>query len=129
MTGADVAEDYLQYVLQTTANGCLKGQSVALIRNQVRAELFNHFRSAEQRLVADAPRLLMWRFRSRIRGRRRVHPSQNRGPAPVPRTLSKPRVPLSAARPATQRDDYCVVLDALDETGAQWPGRYFPLAA
>ena len=34
-----------------------------------------------------------------------------------------------AARPATQRDDYCVVLDALGETGAQWPGRYFPFAA
>jgi hypothetical protein len=56
MIGADVAEDYLQYVLQTTANGCLKGQSAALIRDQVRAELFNHFRSAEQRLLADAGR-------------------------------------------------------------------------
>jgi uncharacterized protein Yka (UPF0111/DUF47 family) len=56
MIGTDVAEDYLQYVLQTTANGCLKGQSAALIRDQVRAELFNHFRSTEQRLLADASR-------------------------------------------------------------------------
>jgi len=56
MIGADVAQDYLCYVLQTTADGLLKGQSVALIRDQVRAELFNHFRSAEQRLLADAGR-------------------------------------------------------------------------
>jgi uncharacterized protein Yka (UPF0111/DUF47 family) len=42
--------------LQTTATGCLKGQLGALIRDQVRAELFNHFRSAEQRLLADAGR-------------------------------------------------------------------------
>ncbi len=56
MIGTDVAQDYLCYVLQTTANGLLKGQSAALIRDQVRAELFNHFRSAEQRLLADAGR-------------------------------------------------------------------------
>jgi uncharacterized protein Yka (UPF0111/DUF47 family) len=56
MIGIDVAQDYLCYVLQTTAGGLLKGQSAALIRDQVRAELFNHFRSAEQRLLADADR-------------------------------------------------------------------------
>ena len=56
MIGTDVAQDYLCYVLQTTANGLLKGQSAALIRDQVRAELFNHFRSADQRLLADAGR-------------------------------------------------------------------------
>ena len=56
MIGAEVAQDYLCYVLQTTASGLLKGQSVALIRDQVRAELFNHFRSAEQRLLANAAR-------------------------------------------------------------------------
>src|SRR6516225_10066956 len=56
MIGADVAQDYLCYVLQTTAGGLLKGQSAALIRDQVRAELFNHFRSAQQRLLADAGR-------------------------------------------------------------------------
>ncbi|MGC2203976.1 MAG: DUF47 family protein [Stellaceae bacterium] len=56
MIGSDVAEDYLCYVLQTTATGLLQAQSAALIRDQVRAELFNHFRSAEQRLLADASR-------------------------------------------------------------------------
>jgi uncharacterized protein Yka (UPF0111/DUF47 family) len=56
MIGKGVAQDYLCYVLETTARGLLKGQSVALIRDQVRAELFNHFRSAEQRLLAQASR-------------------------------------------------------------------------
>jgi len=56
MIGTDVAQDYLCFVLQTTATGLLKPQSAALIRDQVRAELFNHFRSAEQRLLADASR-------------------------------------------------------------------------
>jgi len=56
MIGEDVAQDYLCYVLQTAADGLLKGQSVALIRDQVRAELFNHFRSAEQRLLVHAGR-------------------------------------------------------------------------
>jgi uncharacterized protein Yka (UPF0111/DUF47 family) len=56
MIGTDVAQDYLCYVLQTTASGLLKSQSAALIRDQVRAELFNHFRSAEQRLLADISR-------------------------------------------------------------------------
>lgn len=56
MIGTEAAQDYLCYVLQATAGGLLKGQSDALIRDQVRAELFNHFRSAEQRLLADAGR-------------------------------------------------------------------------
>jgi uncharacterized protein Yka (UPF0111/DUF47 family) len=56
MLGTNVAQEYLSYVLQTTATGLLKGQSEALIRDQVRAELLNHFRSAEQRLLADAGR-------------------------------------------------------------------------
>jgi hypothetical protein len=56
MIGTDVAQGYLGYVMQTTAMGMLKGQSVALIRDQIRAELFNHFRSAEQRLLTDAGR-------------------------------------------------------------------------
>lgn len=53
MIGNEAAQDYLCFVLQTTAAGLLKGQSLALIRDQVRAELFNHFRSAEQRLLSD----------------------------------------------------------------------------
>ena len=56
MIGAEVAQDYLCYVLQTAATGLLKGQSAALIRDQVRAEVLNHFRSAEQRLLGDAGR-------------------------------------------------------------------------
>jgi uncharacterized protein Yka (UPF0111/DUF47 family) len=52
MIGADVARDYLCFVLQITATGLLAGQSEALIRDRVRAELFSHFRSAEQRLLA-----------------------------------------------------------------------------
>jgi len=56
MIGTDVAQEYLCYVLQTTATGLLKGQSTALIRDQVRAKLFNNFRSAEQRLLIDASR-------------------------------------------------------------------------
>lgn len=56
MLGADVARDYLRFVLQIAATGLLHGQSDALIRDSVRAELFTHFRSAEQRLLADLSR-------------------------------------------------------------------------
>jgi uncharacterized protein Yka (UPF0111/DUF47 family) len=53
MIGADVARDYLCFVLQIAATGLLEGRSEALIRDRVRAELFSHFRSAEQRLLGD----------------------------------------------------------------------------
>jgi uncharacterized protein Yka (UPF0111/DUF47 family) len=56
MLGAEVAREYLRFVLQIAATGLLKGQSEALIRDRVRAELFTHFRSAEQRLLADLSR-------------------------------------------------------------------------
>ncbi len=52
MIGADVAQEYLRFVLQIAATGLLEGRSEALIRDRVRAELFTHFRSAEQRLLA-----------------------------------------------------------------------------
>jgi uncharacterized protein Yka (UPF0111/DUF47 family) len=70
MIGSDVARDYLCFVLQTTATGLLKGQSAALIRDQVRAELFNHFRSAEQRLLADISRhsAIIVQLAGRLRG-------------------------------------------------------------
>lgn len=70
MIGDEVAQDYLCYVLQTTAVGSLKGQSAALIRDQVRAELFNHFRSAEQRLLGDISRHagIIIRLAGRLRG-------------------------------------------------------------
>ncbi|MBB6254709.1 DUF47 family protein [Nitrospirillum iridis] len=51
MIGKDVARDYLRFVLQTTSTGLLQGQSAALIRDRVRAELFTHFRTADQRLL------------------------------------------------------------------------------
>lgn len=53
MIGDDVARDYLRFVLQITATGLLQGQSEALIRDRVRAELFSHFRSAEQRFLVE----------------------------------------------------------------------------
>jgi uncharacterized protein Yka (UPF0111/DUF47 family) len=56
MIGVDVARDYLRFVLQITASGLLQRQSEALIRDRVRAELFTHFRSAEQRLLAECSR-------------------------------------------------------------------------
>ncbi|HUH85943.1 MAG TPA: DUF47 family protein, partial [Stellaceae bacterium] len=52
MIGIDVAKEYLQFVLQIAAAGLLEGQSEALIRDRIRAELFTHFRSAAQRLLA-----------------------------------------------------------------------------
>lgn len=52
MIGAAVASEYLRFVLQIAATGLLEGRSEALIRDRVRAELFTHFRSAEQRLLA-----------------------------------------------------------------------------
>ncbi|HXZ01525.1 MAG TPA: DUF47 family protein [Stellaceae bacterium] len=53
MIGAEVAQDYLRFVLQIAATGLLQGQSEALIRDRIRAELFTHFRSAEQRFLAE----------------------------------------------------------------------------
>jgi uncharacterized protein Yka (UPF0111/DUF47 family) len=56
MIGADVAQDYLRFVLEIAATGLLQGQSEALIRDRVRAELFANFRTAEQRLLAGCVR-------------------------------------------------------------------------
>jgi uncharacterized protein Yka (UPF0111/DUF47 family) len=56
MLGAEAAADYLRFVLQTTAAGLRDGHSEMLIRDWIRAELFNHFRSAEQRLLAEQGR-------------------------------------------------------------------------
>jgi uncharacterized protein Yka (UPF0111/DUF47 family) len=53
MIGAEVAEEYLRFVLQVAAKGLSEGQSETLIRDRVRAELFTHFRSAEQRFLAE----------------------------------------------------------------------------
>jgi uncharacterized protein Yka (UPF0111/DUF47 family) len=56
MIGAEVAQDYLRFVLKIAATGLLQGQSEALIRDRVRAELFANFRTAEQRLLAGCVR-------------------------------------------------------------------------
>jgi len=53
MIGVEAARNYLRFVLETTATGLRDGRSQMLIRDRVRAELFNHFRSAEQRLLAE----------------------------------------------------------------------------
>jgi len=76
MIGSEVARDYLCFVLQTTATGLLEGRSAALIRDQVRAELFNHFRSAEQRLLADISRHagIVAQLAGRLRGALRQEP-------------------------------------------------------
>ena len=54
MIGTDAARDYLRFVLEATATGLREGRSETLIRDRIRVELFNHFRTAEQRLLADA---------------------------------------------------------------------------
>jgi len=56
MLGAEAACDYLRFVLETAAKGLRDGRSEMLIRDQIRAELFNHFHSAEQRLLAEGGR-------------------------------------------------------------------------
>ena len=53
MIGIEAARNYLRFVLETAATGLRDGRSQMLIRDRVRAELFSHFRSAEQRLLAE----------------------------------------------------------------------------
>jgi uncharacterized protein Yka (UPF0111/DUF47 family) len=56
MIGLDVAGDYLRFVLEIASAGLQSGQSHVLVRDRIRAELFNHFRSAEQRLFTESAR-------------------------------------------------------------------------
>jgi uncharacterized protein Yka (UPF0111/DUF47 family) len=56
MIGIEAARDYLRFVLETAATGLRDGRSQMLIRDRIRAELFSHFRSAEQRLLAESGR-------------------------------------------------------------------------
>ena len=56
MIGVEEARDYLRFVLETAATGLRDGRSLMLIRDRIRAELFNHFRSAEERLLTDMGR-------------------------------------------------------------------------
>jgi len=56
MLGAEAARDFLRFVIETAALGLREGHSAMLVRDRVRAELFSHFRTAEQRLLAEAAR-------------------------------------------------------------------------
>ena len=56
MIGADAAREFLRFVLEATSTGLRSGRTEMLIHDRIRVELFNHFRSAEQRLLADAAR-------------------------------------------------------------------------
>jgi uncharacterized protein Yka (UPF0111/DUF47 family) len=51
LLGAVQAQRYLQFVLKTCAEGLLQGKPEALICDEVRAELFGYFRSAQQGLL------------------------------------------------------------------------------
>jgi len=51
LLGGVQAERYLQFVLKTCAEGLLQGRSESLIYDEVRAELFGYFRSAQQGLL------------------------------------------------------------------------------
>ena len=54
MIGAGAAREFLRFMLEATATGLRDGRSELLIRDRIRVELFNHFRTVEQRLLADA---------------------------------------------------------------------------
>jgi uncharacterized protein Yka (UPF0111/DUF47 family) len=56
MLGAEAARDFLRFVLEAAAVGLRDGHSAMLVRDRVRAELFSNFRTAEQRLLAEAAR-------------------------------------------------------------------------
>jgi uncharacterized protein Yka (UPF0111/DUF47 family) len=56
MIGIEAARDYLRFVLETAATGLRDGRSEMLIRDRISAELFDHFRSAQQRLLAEGGR-------------------------------------------------------------------------
>lgn len=48
LLGDKNAIDFLKFVLQTTADGLLNGRSERLIRDEVKAEIFNYFQSAQE---------------------------------------------------------------------------------
>jgi uncharacterized protein Yka (UPF0111/DUF47 family) len=65
-------------VLETAATGLRDGHSEMAIRDRIRAELFSHFRSAEQRLLAEAAR----HAAMVVRIARGLHDALRRGEAP-----------------------------------------------
>src|SRR5262249_48355731 len=51
MLGAEAAERFLQFVLRTCSEGMLRDRPESLIRDEIRTELSNYFRSAQQGLL------------------------------------------------------------------------------
>jgi uncharacterized protein Yka (UPF0111/DUF47 family) len=54
MLGEEPAIQYLKFVLKTCAEGLLQGRQESLIQDEIRAELFNYFRSARHGLLEIA---------------------------------------------------------------------------
>lgn len=51
MLGMDEAEQYLKFVLRSCSEGLRQGLAEALIRDEIKAELLNYFRTAQQTLL------------------------------------------------------------------------------
>ena len=51
MLGVDEAEQYLKFVLRACSEGLRQGLTEALVRDEVKAELLNYFRTAQQTLL------------------------------------------------------------------------------
>jgi len=54
MLGPEAALSYLKFVLRAAAEGLLQGRSERFIRDEVKAELVRHFRSAQESLLSIA---------------------------------------------------------------------------
>jgi len=54
MLGPEAALSYLQFVLRAATEGLLQGRSERFIRDEVKAELARHFRSAQESLLSIA---------------------------------------------------------------------------
>jgi uncharacterized protein Yka (UPF0111/DUF47 family) len=52
--GTEAVADFLKFVLRTAADGLREGRSVRWIRDEVTAELLNHFQSAEHTILSVA---------------------------------------------------------------------------
>jgi hypothetical protein len=116
MIGTEVAQDYVFYLLQTTASGLLKGQSAVLFRGQVQAEHFSHFRSAEQRLLADIGRYA--RFIVQLAGRLCGQLRQKTSPDDFV-GMSFRQLRLARSPPLRPRRILEIVDDAVDDLARQ----------
>lgn len=62
LLGVKAAAAYMQFVLRTCAEGLLARRAVALVRDELRAELVNYLHSAQQRLHDLAAEHAAWCF-------------------------------------------------------------------